>query len=149
MKNFLRAEHHGQFLWLLGRWDDVVERPFLFERDLVKKAQGCDGHENRAGGQLLFVSEVDLVRTNFLGSQLLWGFAEVPCKQGDLLQIGSLRIQGEISHLHVFGHALPKGCHGGLLCEMECAAASSNSMLSHRSTPADQIRENAGLPESH
>jgi hypothetical protein len=38
----------------------------------------------------------------------------------------------EIPYLHVFGHALSKGCHGKLLCEMECAA-SSHSMLSQRS----------------
>ena len=25
----------------------------------------------------------------------------------------------KIPHLHVLGHALPKGCHGKLLCEME------------------------------
>ena len=39
----------------------------------------------------------------------------------------------EIPHLHVLGHALPKGCHGKLLCEMEFAA-SSLSMLSHGSS---------------
>jgi hypothetical protein len=37
----------------------------------------------------------------------------------------SLRIQGEISHLHVFGHALPKGCHRKLLREMELLQAAT------------------------
>jgi hypothetical protein len=44
------------------------------------------------------------------------------CKQGDLLQIRGLRVQGEIPHLHVFRHALSKGSHGELLCEVELAA---------------------------
>jgi hypothetical protein len=49
------------------------------------------------------------------------------------LHVRRLRIQREIAHLHVFDHALPKGCHGDSFCEMECAA-SSPSMLSHRSS---------------
>jgi len=44
------------------------------------------------------------------------------CEQGDLLQIRGLRVQGEIPHLHVFCHALSKGSHGELLCEVEFAA---------------------------
>src|SRR5215469_2220303 len=54
MEDFLRAEHHGQFLWLLGRRDGVIEGPIPFERDLVEKAQGGNGDENGTRGQLLF-----------------------------------------------------------------------------------------------
>src|SRR5215469_8694246 len=144
MEDFLRAEHHGQFLWLLGRRDGVIEGPIPFERDLVEKAQGGNGDENGTRGQLLFGREVDLIGTDFLESQLQRGFVEVPCEQGDLLQIGSLRIQGETPHLHVFGHSLPKWCHSELLCEMECAA-SSNSMLPHWSTIGGPSQRKCGL----
>ncbi|MCU1257408.1 MAG: hypothetical protein JWO80_293 [Bryobacterales bacterium] len=57
------------------------------------------------------------------GTQLFRGFFEMACEQGDLLQIRGLRVQGEIPHLHVFRHALSKGSHGELLCEVGFAAA--------------------------
>src|ERR1039457_7298223 len=67
-------------------------------------------------------------------TQPLNAFAKWSPSNGDqkrryLLHVRHLRVWREISHLHVFGHALPKGCHKRLLCEMECAA-SSLSMLS-------------------
>ena len=70
-------------------------------------------------------------------------------EQGDLLHVGRLRVQREIPHLHVFGHALPKGCHGKLLCEMECAA-SSHSMLSQRNQKGrkpDQLESESLEPQ--
>jgi hypothetical protein len=47
--------------------------------------------------------------------------------------IAGLGLRRKIAHLHVFGHALTKRCHGELLCEMECAA-SSVSMISQRNS---------------
>ena len=47
------------------------------------------------------------------------------------MHVRRLCVQCQIAPLHVFGHALTKRCHGRLL-EMEFAASSS-SMLSHRS----------------
>jgi hypothetical protein len=42
----------------------------------------------------------------------------------DLSQVRGLGMRRKIAYLHVFGHALTKGRHGKLLCEMECAASS-------------------------
>src|SRR5437867_2106732 len=129
VENFLRAQNDGQLLGFLGCRDDLIEGPLPFERDLVEKSQGGDGNEDGTWRQLLFVGEVDLIGPDILGSQILRGFVEVACEQRNLLHVGGLRVRRKIPHLHVFGHALPKGCHERLLCEMECAA-SSNSMLS-------------------
>src|ERR1700687_5215800 len=133
MKNLLWAKNNGEPLWLLGSWDDLFEGPVLFEGNLVEEAQGGNSNEDRTGRQLSFVGQVDLIGTDILRPQLFRRLVEMACEQGSLLQVGSLRVQCEVPHLHVFGHALPQWCHGKLLCEMECAA-SSHSMLSHRST---------------
>ena len=87
------------------------KRPVLLERDLVEKAQRGDGDEDGTGRQLLFVGQVHLVGADVLRAQLFRRFVEVAREQGNLLHVGRLRVQGEIPHLHVFGHALPKGCH--------------------------------------
>src|SRR6266404_2080090 len=58
---------------------------------------------------------------------------EVAGKEGNLQEVSGSGMRGEIAHLHILGHALTKGCHGKLLCEMEWAA-SSVSMISHRSS---------------
>jgi hypothetical protein len=35
LQNFLGAQNHGQLLGFLRRWDQVLERPILLERDLI------------------------------------------------------------------------------------------------------------------
>jgi len=42
---------------------------------------------------------------------------EVPGKAGDLLHVRALGAQGQIAHLHVLEHALPKRGHRRLLWE--------------------------------
>jgi hypothetical protein len=53
--------------------------------------------------------------------------AEMACEQGDLQEVGVAGARRKVPHLHVLDHALPKDCHGKLLCEMECAARSAPS----------------------
>jgi hypothetical protein len=143
----------GQLLRLLWCRDDVLERPVFLQGDLVEKARRGYGDEHRARRQFLFVGEVDLIGADVLRAQLLWGSVEVACKQRDLLHVRRLRVRCEIPHLHVFGHALPKGCHScrrgvieaplrnGMCCEQ-------HPMLSQRSrsgVKADEtLRELAG-----
>src|SRR5450755_2219458 len=84
--------------------------------------------------------------------QPLNAFAKWSPSNGDqkrryLLHVRHLRVWREISHLHVFGHALPKGCHKRLLCEMECAA-SSYSMLSQNGVPRMEIKTERADSES-
>jgi hypothetical protein len=67
VQDLLWAENDGQFLGLLGCWDDLIERPLPFQRDFVEKAQSGDRDENGASGQFLFVSEVDLIGADLLG----------------------------------------------------------------------------------
>jgi hypothetical protein len=61
------------------------------------------------------------------------------CKQGDLLQIRGLGVQGEITHLHVFRPALSKGSHSELLCEVEFAAQQP-SMFPQKKSHSPQPR---------
>ena len=114
LDDFFRAEHHRQGLWLFRGRDHLVERPLLLERDLVEKAECGHSDEDRPGRQLLLVGQIDLVGTNLLGAQHGGRLAEVPREPRDLLQVGALRMRRQIPHLHVFEHALPKGCHGSL-----------------------------------
>ena len=82
LDDFLRAQNYGQFLWLLRRWDNVLEGPVLFERDFIEKSQGGNGYEDGARGQLLFVGQVNLVGSDVLGPQLFRRFIEVTREQG-------------------------------------------------------------------
>ena len=67
LKHLFRTEYHRQSLWLFGSGDNVVEMPIFLERHLVKKPKRRSDDEDRAGGQLSFVSQIDLVGPNFLG----------------------------------------------------------------------------------
>jgi len=66
MKNLLWAENNGEFLWLLGGWDDRIEGPVFFQGDLIEKAQGRNSDKDRTGRQLSFVGQVDLIGTDIL-----------------------------------------------------------------------------------
>ena len=122
LENLLRAQNDGQCLRFFRRRDDIPENPVSVERNFIEETQCCNRDEDRTGRQLLLVGQVNLVVADLLGTQLFRGFFEMACEQGDLLQIRGLRVQGEIPHLHVFRHALSKGSHGELLCEVEFAA---------------------------
>jgi hypothetical protein len=71
------------------------------------------------GGQLLFVGQVDLVSAYLLRAQGFRRPVEVARKQRDLFHVRGLGTRGEIPHLHILDHALAKGSHGKLLCEMD------------------------------
>jgi hypothetical protein len=71
VEDLLRAQDHRQFLWPLGRRDNVSEAPVLFEGDLVEESQGGDGDEDGARRQFLFVGQVNLVGADVLRTQLL------------------------------------------------------------------------------
>jgi hypothetical protein len=55
--------------------------------DFVEKTQGGYGDEDGTGSQLLFVGQVDLVRTNLLRAQYFRCFTEMACEQRDLLHV--------------------------------------------------------------
>src|SRR5712692_12074412 len=93
------AEDHRQHLWFLGRWNYGPKVPPLLERDLVKKTQGGHGEQDGTGGQLLLVSQMQLIGADLFRSQPLGGPAEVTCEQGDLQQVGLLRAWRQVPHL--------------------------------------------------
>src|SRR5439155_2838788 len=80
-------------LWLLGSGDDLIEGPVLFQGNLIEKAQGGNSDKDRTGRQLSFVGQVDLIGTNILRPQLLRRLVEMASEQGNLLQVGSLRVR--------------------------------------------------------
>ena len=64
---------------------------------------------------------MELVGTDFGRTKQLGRLAEVAGEQGDLLEVGALRIRGEVADLHFLDHAAAKWRHGQLLCGMMCA----------------------------
>src|SRR5207247_10740745 len=70
MKDLLRAKNHGETLWFLGSWDDMIAGPLLFQGDLIEKAQGRNSDKDRTGRQLSFVDQVDLIGADILRPQL-------------------------------------------------------------------------------
>ena len=69
MQDFFGTQDNGQFLRLLGRRDDVLQTPIPMKRHFIKETQGGYGDEDGTGSQLLFIGQIDLVRTNLLTSQ--------------------------------------------------------------------------------
>ena len=56
-----------------------------------------------------------LVRANFLGTQVRRRPTKVTSEAGDILDVRALRVWGQIPHLPVLEHALPKWSHRRLL----------------------------------
>src|SRR5712664_654766 len=67
LKNFFRAQDHGQFLRLLRSGNHLFQGPIPFERDLIQKTECRNRDENGTGGQFLFVRQIDMI-----GADLLW-----------------------------------------------------------------------------
>jgi hypothetical protein len=72
LANLLGTEDHWQRLWSLWRWDESLDVPLLLEGDAVQEAQGRDGDAYRAGAEPLVIGQIDLVRTDLLGSEEFW-----------------------------------------------------------------------------
>jgi hypothetical protein len=87
---------------------------------LSEISQCRNSDENGTGRQLLFVSEIHLIGADVLRTQLFRRFVA-----REQLHVAGLRIQREIPNLHVFGHALPKGCHEKLFLRMELLQAAT------------------------
>ena len=113
LDDFCRAEHHGQGLRRLRRRDHALHRPRLLERDGVEEAECGHGDHDGRRRQLFVVGQIDLVRTNLFGAQQHGRPAEVPGEAGDVLHVRTLGERGQIAHLHVLEHALPKGVIDG------------------------------------
>ena len=80
----------------------------FFRVTFVEKSQGADGHEERAGGELLLVDEIVLIGADVLRTEVLGRPAEVPGKLRHVLTARGLRLLGEVPDPHVFAHALTK-----------------------------------------
>ena len=117
LDHFLRAEHDRQGLRLLRCGDHVVEGPPLLKRDPIEEAERRHGDEQRARCQAAFGGQVDLVGADLLGTEAIRGTVEVAREPRDGLDVRALGEQRQPPHLHVFEHALTKGCHQTLLCE--------------------------------
>ena len=115
--HFFRAEHDRQGPRLLRRGDHVVEGPPLLERDPIEEAERRHGDDQRARRETAFGGQVDLVGADVLGTETSRGTVEVTSEPRDGLDVRPLRARRQPPHLHVFEHALTKGCHETLLCE--------------------------------
>ena len=68
MLGWSRAEDDGQGPRPLRYRDHHVEGPRPRERDPIEKAEGRHGDDQRAGAQVSFGGQVQLVRANLLGA---------------------------------------------------------------------------------
>jgi hypothetical protein len=120
MRDLKRTENNRQFLRLFRAGDDLVKIPRPLERDSIEKAQCRYGQLDRAGGQPLFVRQIELIGADVLRSEKGWRLVEVPGEQRNMHDVGGLRPRRQVSHLHIFYHALPKDRrHRGLRRHVE------------------------------
>ena len=105
MHDLSRTEHDRQLERLLGH-GNVVRRPGLLERHPVEKAQGGRRNADAAGLELPDLNEMDLVGANLLRSEFVRRSVKEFRVGADLLEIGQLRVLGEVANAHVVEHAL-------------------------------------------
>jgi hypothetical protein len=116
LADLVAAQHRRQALRLAAGRDDLFNAPVALERDLIEEADGGDRHQDRAGGQLPVLDQMDLIGSDVSRPQQLGGLAEMAGELGDLLDVGALGVQREVADLHVLDHAMAKRRHGRLLC---------------------------------
>ena len=70
-------------------------------------------------GNFFLVDQIELVLANLFQAKLLGRFAELAAELIDVVGVGIDRACGQVSQLHVFGHAADEGiesllvgCHG-------------------------------------
>ena len=110
MHDLLGAENSRQILRSLRTGDDLLEIPPPHEGDAIQKTERGDGHLDRTGRQLLPVCQIQLVCADFHGAEIRRGSIEVAGEQRNLQEVCGLRDRRQVPHLHILGHALPKGC---------------------------------------
>src|SRR5260370_13882985 len=103
LHNFLGAKNDRQFLWLLGRGDDLFKGPVLLESDFVKETQRANCNENRTGRQFLFIRQIDLVGTNLLRSQHFRRLAKMSGEKGEQSDVPDAALDLVLSALPVHG----------------------------------------------
>ena len=81
-----------------------------------------------------FLNQVPLKGTDVLGFEQVDRLAEMLRESGYLLDIRCLGFECEITHLHVFDHALTKRVHGILLVGWS-GADNTKTMMSYRESP--------------
>jgi len=115
------AQHDGKLLGLPAGWDVVLDDPRPFEGDRVEKPQSGNRDNDRTGCQVPLMGQVELIRPDLSGPEMLRGFAEMASEPDDLFDIGTLRLRCQVANLHVLDHATAKRAHRQLLCEMNSA----------------------------
>ena len=117
LDHFFLAEHHRQGSGPFRQGDHVVEGPVLLERDAIEEPERRHGDDQRARRETPFGGQVDLVGADLLGTQVRRRATEVAGEPRNRLDVPLLGGRRQPPHLHVFEHALTKGCHQTLLCE--------------------------------
>lgn len=106
LADLLPAQDERQSDLSFRRRDDRLDRPVLLEGHLVEKPERGDRHEERARRQLPLGGEMELIRADLLGTQVLRGPAEMTGELRDVLHVRGLGLLGEIPDLHVLDHPL-------------------------------------------
>src|SRR5215831_17644584 len=143
VKNLLGAQDDWQFLRLLRSGNHLIQRPILFEGDLVQETEGRHRHNNGVGGQFLFVRQIDLVGADLVGPQQFRRLVEVPREPGDLLDVHLLGAHCKVPDLHILDHASAETSHNASSFAIGLAAANSRLMVSQRNARGEEKREAA------
>jgi hypothetical protein len=98
------------FLCLLT--DDPVENPLLAEGHLIEELQRTADLVVGARCHPPLLGQIHQVATDFLTLELIGRLPIVPGQLHHGPDVDHLGSPREIAHLHVFEHALTKGCHG-------------------------------------
>jgi hypothetical protein len=88
-----------------------VIRPRGFQRDVVKESGSDSEVVDRLRRIPALVDQVKLIFAKFLQAEAFGADLIESGQPGDVMQISSLRALAEIAQLHIFDHALTKGCH--------------------------------------
>jgi hypothetical protein len=144
MQHLRSAKNDRQLLGLFGSGDARFQVPPFLEGDIVEEAKGGRGDDDRTRRQPPLICQVQLIVTDFFWTQQFRRFAEVTGKQRDMQNVRSLGVRRQVPHLHVFDHALPKGCHRKLLCEVERTARAATPGSRKRSLSGPNTQPKAG-----
>jgi hypothetical protein len=72
MENLRSAENDRQLLGLLGSGNARFQVPASFKGNVVEKAKGGSGDDDRTRSQLPLVRQVELIVTYFFRTEQLW-----------------------------------------------------------------------------
>jgi len=111
---FVGTEDDGESLGHLGA-GHFLDDPMHTQGYAVEELQGGANLAVVAPGDVTLLDEVEQVRADLFGPEVLGRGVEVPGVTGDAADVLSDRPRREIAEDHVLGHTATKRCHNTLL----------------------------------